>query len=215
MVVVEAQMSIGIVVMAHEKRREQALALRDQLGASVVLDDGSHGENKNGDRAWGLGLMLGEDWTVVLQDDAIPVPDFRRQAESALAQHPDSLVSFYVGTTRPKAERVKAAVVRMELDGAAWMQHSTLLWGVGVGMPTKDIDGFLSWAKSRRSLPYDERLGAYFQAQGSPVYYTYPSLVDHADEKTLVRHKAGPPKGPRRAWRVGVPQTWNTKAVTL
>jgi hypothetical protein len=212
--VVAAQVTrLSFAVMAHLDRLEQARRLADQLGASLAVDSGGLGENANGDVAWTLHDEHA-DWHVVLQDDAQPVDGFAEHAAAALEHAPRTAVSFYVGTGRPRQESVERAVHVADATDVAWLTHPTLLWGVAVAMPTEHVAPFLAWARSNR-LPYDRRIGAYWQRARIPVRYTWPSLVDHADGPSLLRHPWGPPKAPRRAWRLGTPARWDTEAVMI
>ena len=199
--------------MAHSARYDTAVDLAQSLGAGLALDDGTLGETRNGDHAWAC-HDRDADFHVVLQDDALPIPGFAVHAAAALAARPASLVSFYVGTGRPRQHRVSTAIARATVDGCAWLSAETLLWGVAVAMPTEHIAPFLDWAADSR-LPYDRRLGAYANHAGLPIHYTHPSLVDHADGPTLLRHPWGPPRAPRHAWVTGTPTTWDTGTVVI
>jgi hypothetical protein len=212
--------------MAHKSRSAEALQLCHLTQAVLAMDDGRYGENANGDRAWKLGavitrpdgeeLLIPTEWTVVLQDDALVTPDFRQHATAILSTAPPTAVSFYVGTGRPLAKRVEIAVQQAEKHQTGWLEHPTLLWGVGVAMPTASVQGFLTWAKNHPSIPYDTRIGTYWATQKKqPIRYTYPSLVDHADGPSLIRHSYGPPKAPRRAWRTGTPLNLHAQPVAI
>ena len=199
--------------MAHSARYDTAVDLAQSLGAGLALDDGTLGETRNGDHAWAC-HDRDADFHVVLQDDALPIPGFAVHAAAALAARPESLVSFYVGTGRPRQPRVSTAIARAQTDGCAWLSAETLLWGVAVALPTEHVTGFLDWAAGC-ALPYDRRLGAYATHAGLPIHYTHPSLVDHADGPTLLRHPWGPPRAPRHAWATGTPTTWDTGTVVI
>ena len=204
-------MKVSYVVMAHVARLEQAQALCELVKGSLVVDDGSKGENRNGDDSWAAGDPTA-DWIVVLQDDAVPVDGFLDAVPDALAHAPETAVSFYVGTGRPMQLQVERAVVQARESGSAWLEHKTLLWGVGVAMPAHRVAGFLAWAPLC-DFAYDSRIGAFWHRQLVPVRYTFPCLVDHEDGETLLKHPWGPPKAPRRAWQVGVAESWDTRGV--
>jgi hypothetical protein len=199
--------------MGHVNRQAQAEALAARLGAGLSLDDGTMGENTNGDHTWAI-HNPDTDWALTLQDDAQPIDQLLHHTAAALEHAPRTAVSLYVGTGRPKQDQVERAVHTATATGAAWLEHPTLLWGVAVAMPTDHIAPFLAWA-STNHLPYDKRIGAYWQRARIPVRYTWPSLVDHADGPTLVTHPWGPPKSPRRAWRLGTPERWDTDPVRI
>lgn len=203
--------TVSVAVMAHTARAQQALHLAAALGARLSIDDGTLGETVNGDLAWSMHDPYA-DWHLVLQDDAVPVDGLLEHVAAALEHCPPTAVSLYVGTGRPRQPAVERGIALAEAKGTAWMECATLLWGVAVAMPTAHVAPFLSWAQANR-LPYDRRIGAYWQRARIPVRYTWPSLVDHADGPTLLDHPWGRPTMPRRAWRVGVPSTWDTEAV--
>jgi hypothetical protein len=101
----EVRMRLDIAVMGHVTRLEQAHRLADQQHALLALDAGGLGENACGDLAWRYAAGRG-DWSIVLQDDAVPVPYFREHALAALGElslEPrDAVVSFYTGTGRAR-----------------------------------------------------------------------------------------------------------------
>ncbi len=207
-------MKIGVSIMAHPGRQQQATALADTLAARIAWDTHDRGEVWCGDEAW---LMHDPrtDWWIVLQDDAEPIDGFLTYAKAALHYAPSGLVSFYTGTGRPHHLAVGRAVKNAERRGYAWMQHPTLMWGVAVAMPTPMVPVFMRWGHSSRLTFYDKRLSAFAGAIDKPVRYTNPSLVDHADGPTLLRHPWGEPTMRRKAWTLGAPKTWDTAALEI
>jgi hypothetical protein len=201
--------SIDVAVMAHSARAGSALALAQQTGARITWDDGN-GEWDTGARAWDS-IDRGADWGLVLQDDALPIPDMLAHLAEALASAPRTCTSLYVGTGRPSANAVTGAIERASRTRAAWLEHRTLLWGVGVVLPTEDIAPLLAWA-ARVTYSYDQRIGAWYLGQHRPVRYAWPSLVDHADGPSLVGHSSRRPIA-RHAHRTGIAPTWDTPAV--
>lgn len=198
-------MSVAITVMAHPAREAEALRLAQQVGAyAVSLDTAGEGEVVNGLRAWALAVEADADWTIVLQDDAVPVPGFTDHVATVLAGAPSDCVSFYTGTGRPRQDIVRAAIHHADANSSAWLTHPSLLWGVAVALRTGTARDFLNW-EPPRPLAYDQRISAYCRHARIRVSYTHPSMVDHADGPTLLMHSWGPPKAPRRAWRVGLP----------
>lgn len=194
--------------MAHPARREAAERLASDVGAvGIAFDLTGAGEVANGNEAWRLAVAAGVDWAIVLQDDAVPIPGFKEHAETALTAAPAACVSFYTGTGRPRQDIVRKAVTEADEQNAAWLQHPSLLWGVAVALRADLAAPFLDW-EYRRPLAYDQRLSVYCKETGTRIAYTHPSLTDHADGPTLLTHSWGPPRSPRRAWRLG-PQTGN------
>jgi len=212
---------VNIGVMAHPSRTEQFGPLVREIYADAIwIDVEGVGESANGDRTWGS-LMHREDyWSVVLQDDALPVPNFRDVVHEALEQSPDALVGLYVGTCQPRRAQVETAVELANATDASWLRADALLWGVGVAMPTHLIPRFLSWGNSRQvghDAKYDTRLGLFAKRIGLPIRYTWPSLVDHADLPSLVKKSRPARVAPCRrvAYRVGVRESWDGPTVQI
>lgn len=207
-------MKLSITVMAHPARADQAKALANQVGASIAFDYGK-GQNVTGDFAWRLGLSVrSADWVIVLEDDAVPIPGFRKHAEAALAHIPqDSLISFYTGTGQPRPEKVAKAVAEADAAGNAWLECDALLWGVAVALPAGRVPEMLESVVTHPDTRYDTRLSNWAYGIGLPIFYTNPSLVDHADGPSLI-HRPGQ-RPPRRAHRVGTPDSWFTPATRI
>ena len=206
--------SVEIHVVAHPARREQATSLQGLVDAEDVwMDDKGLGEWKNHLRAWTYLSYSNATHAVVLQDDAVPIPEFREYAVRAAENVPDHMVSFYVGTHRPRKGEVLAATVQADSLGASWLTADTLMWGVGVMIPVKRIPEMLEAVEST-DLPYDQRLGSWSEQMGEKVYYTWPSLVDHMDQESTVWRGSKKQQGDRVAHRVGHP-TFNSVEVQI
>lgn len=212
---VEAQVAYG--VCAHPARMTEARRLLESLpvGRRVIsLDPGHKGELRNHDDTWQatyeVAMEEGLDWCVVLEDDAEPIWRFAEYLPSVLANVPsEGIVSLYTGTGRPPQYQtiIESACDMAQHNGASWLKsrYHKVLWGVALAMPTGWVPGMLEYVQDDKS-PYDFRLGHYAQGARVPVYYTYPSMVDHADGPTLIQHQDGQPRTePRRAWATGVP----------
>jgi hypothetical protein len=211
---------IDVAIVGHVDRADQCSQLQHDVGGALFLDDGSLGEWANHERALEHLVDHASDetrWALILQDDAQPIPGFFAHLNRALRHAPDTCVSLYVGTSRPPQwmAAVDRATATADGAGAAWLECSTLLWGVGIAIPIDHIKPLLTWA-TRSQLPYDQRIGAWYRNVHRRVRYTWPSLVDHADGPTLVQHADGHPRDqPRRARRVGVPAAWATVSIAI
>lgn len=189
-------------MVGHIARIDMAKRLAETLDAELFLDDTDLGEWANHRRAWEWLATTATGRGIVVQDDALPVDDFRCHAEHALTNAPRTAVSFYVGTGRPRAGRVNYAVHQARQQGASWLECDCLLWGVAIALPAEHIAPMLEWADSS-SLPYDQRISAYYRRQlRLPVRHVWPSLVDHADTDSLVGH-TNRPHVTRRAHQTG------------
>lgn len=177
-------MKISVSIMAHPKRRQEAVILLEKLKKypfvkSSITWDQKNGEWDTGKRALEVGINAGGDYHVVLQDDAILPPDFYNHLENALKTVPlKSLISLYTGTGRPLGQRVTAAVAKAK--NVSWLRSDLLYWGVGIAMPTSHIVEVLDFVADRTEV-YDFRIGWAYMRNRLPVFYTNPSLVDHDD----------------------------------
>lgn len=205
--------SLYIAVVAHQKRYDMAFKLATDVQADeVFMDDGFKGEWRNHEYAWKAAARSGMTHACILQDDAIPIEDFREHALRAAEEKPDSLISLYTGTHRPRKEQVEHAIKIAQGTDASWLTANTLMWGVGVIAPVYRIEDILSKAQESK-LPYDQRIGYVFEEFNEPVYYTFPSLIDHADEPTVIPGRPNK-QGIRVAHQTGVPE-WNTREVQI
>lgn len=155
-------------------------------------------------------------WCIVLEDDALPVDDFRIHAADALFCAESPLVGFYVG--RAGANLNLKALEDARQSGVAWTASNHMLSAVAYAIRTNElptiIDHYVhedstatverritNWAIMRRSAAYDE----------PRFYYTIPSLVDHSPGDSIIY--GGSQSDIRRAWSVGVATDWDTDAV--
>lgn len=187
------------VVVAHHARRAPAESLAAQLGAHLCMDDTGRGATWNHRRALEWAAQQRER-VIVLEDDAVPVPDFHARAAAELGRWPDDLVSFYLGTGRPHAYQADIAqrLALLDRDGGHAIRLSTLIHGVCYSIPSAGLQRVLAQVWGQQ---VDYGIGA---AWHRPVVYTVPSLVDHADCAPVERHADGEPRTERRrAWRLG------------
>lgn len=205
---------MNVAVVGHVARQLEAQRLARRVGGRLFLDSGELGEWTNHRRAWLWCAEQPDPWSLVLQDDALPVPNMIDLLTAGLQTLPvEGLVSLYLGTGNPVSWQPRIAAMLSRSNDASWAQSRYLLHGVAVAAPT-------GWAAAMVeplwiSRPYDEALTMWARARRHPVFYTLPSLVDHADGPTLVNHADGKPRRQRRrAWRCGVPE-WNGSTVRL
>lgn len=219
-------MRISFSVMAHPSRDAMAEGIADELQrqghpspVTICYDTDGIGEVANGDIAWAQ-YRNTASWHIVLQDDAVLQPYSLEQMHKALAVVDEvsvvktaAMVSFYVGTGRPRQKPVQEAFQRADRADLAWLESDTLLWGVAVAMTPPQVGRYLRWGgRVGGHGAYDERLGRFARSTKLPVRYTWPSLVDHRDGPTLLQHPWGAPKGPRIAYRLGRRDNWETRS---
>lgn len=204
-------------VVGHVKREREAKALAWALDAGLDLDDGTYGEWANHARAWEALQGTDSEWSVVVQDDALPVPEIAAQSVQALSHVPElvGVVSFYLGTSYPPQTVPAFRRARDQADhrDVPWIVTKRLFWGVAVAVRTETI-GHMLHACKRMRFPYDERLSRWAESAGHRVGYTWPSLFDHADGESLV-HEQGKRSLPRRAYRAGARKRWTRAYVKL
>lgn len=218
----EMVMKIGVV--GHHSRGTRALRLIERVNADCFnIDDGSLGCMLNHRRVWGYleSRTAPDDWGLVLEDDAEPVPNFRAQAGAALARVPNGVdvVSFYLGTGRPKQwmdDHVPQAVAAAKREDAHWILADVVIHGVAVAIRGMYIPKMLLRTMGSRR-PLDEAQTQWCRRFGHDVAYTWPSLVNHADVPTIiVNHADHAVRLPGRvAWLVGGRDYWTSRAVVL
>ncbi|WP_455852702.1 hypothetical protein [Pantoea endophytica] len=190
---------IRFVVVGHHSRRHQAEQLAWSLRAHLLIDEGHHGANWNHRRA--LEWANEQDCRVViLEDDAIPVSGFTDKAADWLAQFPDDLVSFYLGTGRPPQyqREIAGLLVNADRTQGDYISLSKLIHGVCYSPPRSKLQHIVS--KWNNTMAADYAVG---EACGGRVIYPCYSLVDHADLPTVERHPDNEPRTERRrAWRL-------------
>lgn len=204
---------IGIV--GHVDRLAMVQELAGQTGAECVsIDDGTLGCERNHLKVWQhLADHNTDEWSIVLEDDAIPCTNFRDQLEQALAAAPAPIVSLYLGTGHPVHWQPRIAQAIESAGNANWLTHHKLLHAVGVATRTD----LLPLSLNTNGVPIDSAISNWAVQQGHQVAYTLPSLVDHTDITSVItkRHNNRARTNPRKAWRHGTRDQWTQEAVPL
>jgi hypothetical protein len=149
---------------------------------------------------------------MVLEDDAVPVPNLGYHLGQALFYAPSPVVSLYLGTGRPQFIQPKAT--RATSLGRPWIVHSRLLHCVAVVVRSDLIHDMHHVAReaagSAAAKPIDEAITEWTKGRMLPVAYTNPSLVEHADQARVAHHDwPDPAPIPRQAHRFGIPESWS------
>lgn len=207
-----------IAVVAHTKRAKQAHQLMETVGAAyATVDDGTLGCEGNHRRAWQWMADHATGFAVVLEDDAVPVRQFGSQLAQALEVAPTPIVSLYLGRKRPPhfQTAVSRATEHADSVDASFIVSDYLMHAVGLAIRTELIGEMLE--DTRHSIrPWDYAVGAFAQRIGEKVCYTWPSLIDHADQQTVTKHPDKQPRTPgRTAWKTGTRSSWTPEAVSL
>ncbi len=181
---------LSAAVMAHPKRTEMVESLLAELDRPVpVVWDQCNDRHETGLRAL---LAADPDAThhLVIQDDAVPCGDLLAGMEAALAHVPAGHPAcFYVGRVRPFRQLIDAAV-RLAGDEASWLRMPGPYWGPAIVVPTADVPALATWwhGAGRRIPNYDRRIARFYAARGLNCYYSWPSLVDHRGDVSLIGH---------------------------
>lgn len=202
--------SIAVGIVAHPSRQ----AMADKLARTVQADALSYDHHAAGERANHQSVIEtllehDTDWVVLLEDDAVPCPDFRTHLVDALTHAPQGVVSLYLGTgrwagTAPRHHQqvVRGLVEDADQEGARWITTTALWHAVGVAVRREQAASLLAHLHTS-TTPTDEAITAWCRATHTPVHYTWPSLVDHHDGPTVTQHPDQQPRTQgRRAWRV-------------
>lgn len=188
------QITLSVAMMAHPKRAEQVKAICARLDRDVPVTWDEKGSRWDTGRRAMLAYDPACTHHAVIQDDVIPCRDLFAGLEVALAYVPENVaVCGYVGRVRPFAEMVTQAARRAQRLNASWLMMHTLNWGPLIAVPTGLIPEMIRHCDLLKDIPnYDRRLSRYFELQrGVKTWYTWPSLVDHADGPSLVPGRIG------------------------
>jgi hypothetical protein len=169
--------------MAHPKRAGYVRELLPQLGHPEVVWDTQGSRWETGRRAWATFDPTHNHHTVI-QDDSVPCRHFLTHLDRALLHTPAVPLVLYAGATM--RDRFKTVP-----RNASFVVLERIWWGVGISLPTPLIPQALEWADSEEGDQYDHRLSSFFEAMGIPIWYTWPSLVDHRNGPSLIPGRGG------------------------
>jgi len=181
--------SLSVAIMAHPKRKAQVRHVLECLGEHVpVVWDRKNDRWDTGKRSM---LAYNPDCThhLVIQDDVLVCRDLLAGVREALLYVPEDVpVSLYMGTFRPQRVHIAAAAEQATQMRASWVTLESLYWGPGVVVPTPLIRPTIDYSDMLTKIPnYDRRMSAYWEGIGRRTWYTWPSLLDHADGPSLVK----------------------------
>lgn len=188
------KITLSAAIMAHPARQAQVDYLHQHLDREVpVVWDQIQNRWDTGKRAM---LAFDPDCThhVVIQDDVLVCRDLLAGIEMALACVPEDVaVCGYLGRLRPHANRTHSLAAACKREKASWCTMHTLNWGPLIVVPTAVIPEMIAYSDPLDFIPnYDRRLSRYFDLGiRRRVWYSWPSLVDHADGPSLVPGRGG------------------------
>lgn len=211
-------MNVKVVIPTIKSRSDIANSLALRTGGELIIDPVGDGTERSATDNHVRALLSADkssNWVVVLEDDADPIDNFveilNRQLETI---DNDKIVSLYLGQQRPAhvQKTIKRTVGSLPKN-TAWLKNKMLYWGVGVCIPTRMADSVAEYALTS-SRPWDTSVGVWALTTKTEVWYTWPSMVDHLDDETTIRHADGRAReSGRKAWNVGEPA--HTGAVTV
>lgn len=201
----EAQ--IKVVVVGHHSRRPQACHLAKLVDAHLLIDEGDNGANWNHRRA--IEWASQQDCRVVImEDDALLLPEFTDSVREWVTRFPDNLISFYLGTGRPPQyqQQIAASLIEADKRRGDYITMDRLIHGVCYSPPVSGLSRIMqNWNRTKAA---DFAVG---DALGGKVIYPCYSLVDHADGVTVERHPDNQPRNERRrAWRLARGIEWQS-----
>jgi hypothetical protein len=190
--------NVAYVVQHHPSRADLLPRLLPHLHEAVVVTDP--------DSVAGLpdpwrcylaclrALPLGATHLVIVQDDALPCPDFHLRVESLLEEKPDRIVCLFVS----QAPNVRVAMLRALKNGQAWARlnpqgFTPVVCSV---LPREVVEGLTEWADAlppnRHRRSDDFMLSQYAREKRLEVWACVPSICDHDDSvPSLIGARAG------------------------
>ena len=219
-----------IAIVAHHTRHERAGRLAELIDAELVsVDEGNLGAGKNHERCYEWLADSPHPWVVVMEDDAVPVKNFRTQLNACLKAAPKTgLLSLYLGRSRPPHWQI--SIARVIAGDENFFLASELLHHVAVAIRPALIPGMLHFIRNETAygdgkLPIDEAIGFWARSLSMPVAYSNPSIVNHDPltrsliKKHLSQHKTDdgtrPENDGRQAWRFGPREGWKTTTAVI
>lgn len=180
--------SLSAQIMAHPSRE----AMVDTLLASLDRPVGVTWDRVNDRHDTGVRALEAHDpdatHHLVLQDDTLPCRDLLAGIEKALGHVPEGCpASFYIGRVRPFRKAVEKAVTHAGED-ASWVVMDGIYWGPAICVPTKVLPELTEWFRGpgKRVTNYDRRVSRWFEKQALRCWYSWPSLVDHQGDESIV-----------------------------
>lgn len=199
-------MKLATIVQHHPAREHLLEALLERLpsGAAVVTDPEPDHPVSNPWRCYRECILsIPDDAThaLIVQDDAIPHPDFPVVVERCVSARPDRIVCYFVASHPVRGARQMLAAYGA---GAPWaeMFSSEFLPVIATSWPAPLAREFLAWADAHTrqgSRSDDGVAGRFIRSRAIRPIATIPSLVQHPDvERSLIGKRAMEGKNPAR-----------------
>lgn len=206
-------MAISIGVVSDVRRQEMGTRLADLVDANfLTVDDGSLGCTRNHTTAWRQHAKSPAQWNLNLEDDAVPVDMFRDQLEAALNVAPTPIVSLYLGGGYIGDGLTRALLKDAAKLDAHWaVTDGAIRHAVALAVREDILFPMIEYLNGKTGA-VDSALSSWAVRNSYQIAYSIPSLVDHADEKSLVtKHR----RSPRRAFKTGRREEWCSKLILM
>lgn len=187
--------------------------LSDLVDADFLsVDDGSLGCTQNHARAWRQHATKPADWNLNLEDDAVPVEQFRDQLDKALEVAPTPIVSLYLGGGYIGDDLTRALLDDASSIGAHWAVIQGAIFHAVALAVRQEILAPMTEYLGTRTEAVDSALSSWALSNSYEIGYSIPSLVDHVDEKSLVTKYR---RSPRKAIMTGRRDEWCSKLILM
>jgi GR25 family glycosyltransferase involved in LPS biosynthesis len=175
-----------VVIVAHPERESLVANLALQVNPDAICwDRAGIGAGRNHLAAWEWLADSGAPWGVVLEDDVLIAPRFRRQLAHALHYSPEPILSLYLGRGTPVQWQQRIA--QKITSDVSYLTANSLISAQGYAMRT---ELFRDHAAVKSLLSYrcriDNAISKWAREGGVGVAYCRQSLVDHIDGPTLI-----------------------------
>jgi hypothetical protein len=212
---------LSVSVMAHPDRVDLVSDLQDRLGREVPVHWDPEGKpSGNGDRVWRVARGAWQlhdpeaDWHVLIQDDALPCPDFLSGLERALEYVPmDATVCPYLGRGGAAPRKWMTMGAMADQRQASFVVSQSLMWGVAICLPVALIPDMIVRADTMHRVPDDMRVAGWTKRRGGEVWYTWPSLVDHRPVASITKHRAADRRAVRHHQGSALELSWSGPVV--
>jgi hypothetical protein len=147
---------------------------------------------------------------LIVQDDAVPVPNFAPALEQVAASNPDTPVSLWL-SSQPGGTAARARQAMMRGKRYVWFGYTRYVYLVAMLWPRRKALDFLAWAESgakisgsREPRADDGIVANWAKATKQEIRVSVPSLVEHPDVVDSVKGGSQKASGGKDSARVAL-----------